>query len=460
MIRLKDLCLHNFRCFEDCTIEFRSDLTVLVARNGQGKTALLDAVALALGLFVDTVAGTAQWHGFNRRDIRRIENAEKAMTPAGYVQFEATAEVEGHHVSWRRWMRGDSDRARTSTKDAQPLKEVAQELRERLGAQASDQPNDFALPLVSYYGTGRQWDQKATKATKAKRSTVTPESPRCIGYVDCLASSANFGLFVDWYETMFLATAKAPVTGVQQANRPERLLAAVNLAVEGVLQPETGWAGLHWDNADQQLMLHHPIHGRLPLSFLSDGVRNAVALVADVAHRCARLNPHLGENAAHMTPGILLIDEVDLHLHPEWQQSIIRMLGAAFPHLQLVVSTHSPHVLSTVDVSAIRVVRFVNGSVQVSTPQFQTKGVESADVLAAIMGVDPVPKVPEAKWLSDYRALIEEGQQDEEAATRLKELLLAHFGQQHPLMLECERLIRFSQFKRRRSAEGGGNAPA
>jgi predicted ATP-binding protein involved in virulence len=161
-----------------------------------------------------------------------------------------------------------------------------------------------------------------------------------------------------------------------------------------------------------------------------------------------------------MTPGILLIDEVDLHLHPEWQQSIIRMLGAAFPHLQLVVSTHSPQVLSTVDVSAIRVVRFLNGSVQVSTPQFQTKGVESADVLAFIMGVDPVPKVPEAKWLSDYRALIEEGQLDGEAATILKKRLLAHFGPQHPLMLECDRLIRFSQFKRRRAAEGGGNASA
>jgi predicted ATP-binding protein involved in virulence len=457
MIRLDGLRLNNFRCFEDCTIEFRPDLTVLVARNGQGKTALLDAVALALGLFVDTVAGTTQWHGFNRPDIRRFRNDEQVMTPAGYIQFEATAEIEGHHVSWRRWMRGDSDRARTSKKDARPLTGIAQELHERLGAEAAHQPNNFALPLVSYYGTGRQWNQKATKA---KRSTVTPENQRCIGYVDCLAGSANFGLFVDWYEAMFLAAAKAPVTGVQQANRPERLLAAVNLAVESVLQPETGWTGLYWDHAEKQLMLQHPIHGRLPLSFLSDGVRNTVALVADVAHRCARLNPHLGENAAHMTPGILLIDEVDLHLHPEWQQSIIRMLGAAFPHLQLVVSTHSPQVLSTVDVSAIRVVRFLNGSVQVSTPQFQTKGVESADVLAFIMGVDPVPKVPEAKWLSDYRALIEEGQLDGEAATILKKRLLAHFGPQHPLMLECDRLIRFSQFKRRRAAEGGGNASA
>lgn len=457
MIRLKDLRLRNFRCFEDCTIEFRPDLTVLVARNGQGKTALMDAVALSLGLFVDTIAGTSQWKGFKRRDVRRLRNGEQAMTHAPYVQFEATAQIEDHRVTWRRWMRGDSDRARSSTKDARPLTSVAEQLNERLGTTADNQAAAITIPLISYYGTGRRWEQDDTHA---RRPSITPQNERCIGYEDCLAGSASYGLFADWYESMFLATAGSPITGVQKANRPEHLLAAVNLAVQSVLEPETGWGGLHWDTTEHQLMLTHPIHGRLPLAFLSDGVRNTVALVADVAHRCARLNPHLGENAARMTPGILLVDEVDLHLHPEWQQSIIRMLRAAFTGIQLVVSTHSPQVLSTVDVSVIRVVRFLNGSVQVSAPQFQTKGVESADVLAAIMGVDPVPKVPEAQWLSNYRALIEEGEWNGPDANRLREQLVDHFGQQHPLMLECDRLIRFSQFKRRRMTEGGMNAPA
>lgn len=457
MIRLDKLLLHNFRCFDDCEIGFQPDLTVLVARNGQGKTALLDAVALALGLFVDTVAGTSQWHGFSKRDVRRVRNGEQTLVAPGYVEFQAEAEIEGHTVSWRRWMRSDAKRAITSTKEATELTGVSRSLRDRLESKAIEAPNHFEIPLIAYYGSGRRWHPDRAKP---KRPTDEPVNERCIGYVDCLDSSATYAMFSDWYEATFQSVAEAHVVGISKANRPELLLAAVNQAVNSVLEPETGWRDLHWDRDDEQLVLQHPAHGHLPLAFLSEGIRNTVALVADVAHRCARLNPHLGENAAHMTPGILLIDEVDLHLHPEWQQSIIRMLGIAFPHLQLVVSTHSPQVLSTVDVSAIRVVRFLNGSVQVSTPQFQTKGVESADVLAAIMGVDPVPKVPEAKWLSDYRALIEEGQQDEEAATSLKERLLEHFGQQHPLMLECDRLIRFSQFKRRRSAEGGENAQA
>ncbi len=354
-------------------------------------------------------------------------------------------------------MRGDSDRARNSTKDARPLTGIAHRLHEKLGTTAENQAANVTLPLISFYGTGRRWE---LDDTHARRPSINPPNERCIGYEDCLASSASFGLFTDWYESMFLATAGSPVTGVQKANRPEHLLAAVNHAVESVLEPETGWGGLHWDNNERQLMLTHPIQGRFPLNYLSDGVRNTVALVADVAHRCARLNPHLGVNAAQMTPGILLVDEVDLHLHPEWQQSIIRMLREAFRQIQLIVSTHSPQVLSTVDVSAIRVVRCLNGSVQVSAPQFQTKGVESADVLAAVMGVDPVPKVPEAKRLSDYRALIEEGEWTGPAAHQLREQLVDHFGPQHPLMLECDRLIRFSQFKRRRMKEEGENAQA
>ena len=96
-------------------------------------------------------------------------------------------------------------------------------------------------------------------------------------------------------------------------------------------------------------MVEHPEYGRLPLSSLSDGVRNMIALIADIAHRCARLNPHLSEEAARQTPGVLLIDEVDMHLHPRWQQLVVDLLRKAFPSLQIILSTHSPHVLSTVE---------------------------------------------------------------------------------------------------------------
>lgn len=455
MFRLSDMRIRNFRCFEDSGIEFGTNLTVLVARNGLGKTALLDAIALALGLFVDKVAGTTQWRGFDKNDVRRLPNAEQGMIQTSVVEVDAAADINGHRISWHRSMRADSDRARTSTKDARSLMDSAADLRSRLASDGAERGDAVTLPLISYYGTGRQWGRRAAKA---RRSMVAPTNLRCRGYIDCLAGSANFRLFSDWFDSMFREAGEAPVSGFQQVNRPERLLAAVAHAVDQVLEPATQWRVLHWDLAEEQLLLRHPTRGDLPLSLLSDGVRNTVALVADVAHRCARLNPHFGEDTAQMTPGILLIDEVDLHLHPEWQQSIIEILAVAFPRLQLIVSTHSPQVLSTVDVSAIRIITLANGNAQFRTPQFQTKGVESADILAAIMGVDPVPKVREARWLSDYRALIEEGKEDGQQAIELKQRLQSHFGKEHPLMLECARLIRFSRFKRNRLGEEGKNA--
>src|SRR5262249_37770750 len=162
----------------------------------------------------------------------------------------------------------------------------------------------------------------------------------------------------------------------------------------------TGWGNIDWDQDQGCVVAEHGSHGRLPLVALSSGVRNMVALTADLAHRCARLNPALGEDAARDTPGVVLIDEVDLHLHPTWQQKVVALFQNAFPRIQLIVSTHSPQVLSTVNVDSIRLIKLRDGHGQVETPQFQTKGVESADVLAAIMGVDPIPTVEEAKWLS------------------------------------------------------------
>jgi predicted ATP-binding protein involved in virulence len=447
MIRLNSLKLHNFRCFSDCDVSFQPDLTVLAARNGEGKTALLDAVALSLGLFVDTVAGSSRWRGFRKRDVRRIREGENTIAPPGYVQFEADAIVDGQNLSWRRWMRNDAKQERTSRSESKPLIGASQHIHDRLVAE--DGGDSISIPLVVYYGTGRRWQENGAQFT---RPTFTRSNERFLGYIDCLDSAASYRLFVDWYEMTFTSLAHhSPVVGTAKSSRPEFLLAAVNRAVDGVLEPETGWHGLRWNIKDRQLILQHPSHGELPLDFLSDGVRNTAALVADIAHRCARLNPHL-DDAAKDTPGILLIDEIDLHLHPEWQQLIVEMLREAFPKLQLIVSTHSPQVLSTVFAHQIRVVQRIEGRLEVRRPMFQTRGVLSADVLNVIMGVDPVPRVPEALQLRTYQAMIEEGQYGIDEATLLRQDLLRHFGDQHPLMLECDRLIRFTEFKRNKNS--------
>ena len=147
----------------------------------------------------------------------------------------------------------------------------------------------------------------------------------------------------------------------------------------------------------------------------------------------------------------MLVDEIDLHLHPSWQQRVLSDLMQTFPNTQFIVTTHSPQVLTTVKSESIRILtKDREDKWMASTPAEQTRGVESADALS-IMGVDPVPPVEEAKQLEDYRALIENSEHRTEEGQSLRNAIVQHFGADHPLIRDCDRLIRFQEFKRRQS---------
>jgi len=287
--------------------------------------------------------------------------------------------------------------------------------------------------------------------TEGKKRYAIDASGRISGYTDCLSSSSSFKGVIAWYENKMSEIGDPKFARELSKNVP--LVRAVQEAVRVVLEP-AGWRELNWGHEKRSLMVEHPEYGRLPLSALSDGVRNMIALIADIAHRCARLNPHLSEEAARQTSGVLLIDEVDMHLHPRWQQLVVDLLRKAFPSLQIILSTHSPHVLSTVAKESIRVIRLQDGGSSIETPHLQTRGVVSADVLASIMGVDPVPRIEEASWLSRYRALIEDGGAESPEAQELREKLISHFGETHPLIVDCDRLIRFQAFRLKRKEPG------
>ena len=189
-LRVDRLGLRNFRCFAECTIALHQQLTVLVAENGRGKTAVLDAIGIALGLFVDTIAGTRQLHGFDRTDVRLVQGENGAMSPALPTEFVADGYVAGQALHWRRALKGYSLRARTTTKEAENLRQAAQQLRESVeGDAAEGGEGPPILPLVAFYGTGRLWSEH--RLTQEKR-TYAAANERLSGYTDCLSSSSSF----------------------------------------------------------------------------------------------------------------------------------------------------------------------------------------------------------------------------------------------------------------------------
>lgn len=445
-MRLADLSLRNYRRFEGFHIVFESDLTVIAARNGQGKTTVLEAAASALGPFVGAFDEGKSEH-IRRTDARY---GPVGAGPENEQNFPVVVESSllDPAVSWSRELNGP--KGRTTTKEASPLAHIGQDLQTQLRYDES-----VRLPVVAYYSSKRLWVHHSNTSRKA----VLTQS-RTSGYEDCLSSSSNFHQLQEWVRGATLADLQQQTRDVHADSNLGQRLRGIAAAVDTVLGQE-GWAEFHYSFVFEELAMVHPSHGALPISMLSDGVRATVALTADLALRCARLNGYLGDRAPRETDGIVLIDEVDLHLHPAWQQHVVGDLQEAFPRVQFIVSTHSPQVLSAVSSRNIRVVYqdVKTGQWDAVGPDQEVLGLASSVALNEVMGVNPTPELEISETAASYTALIERGESESREARALRGRLEEVYGPGHRVLVDADRLIRFQRFKLRRD-RSAGEAPA
>ena len=485
-------------------MNFHPKVTVLVAPNGQGKTTFLDAIKVALWPFVagfDMGSTTNDTTGIHIDDVRReqIQRHEMdwrvptSIVAKGFIRVEQLIRegaLSPGPLDWpepasvRPW---ESNRTRdkvkkgTKTKDVMvmgvydprenesglpisnsyetALKGFAEHLQRRIFSERLAEPDE--LPMLGFYGTGRLWSQK--KLTTAHEESNPETQSRTFAYRDCLDPASSYKHFANWFRRAFRSLRDVQIQSIEKGQSPtsdvtrdlSAPIRAIQQATDTLLRPHTGWHTLEYSAEYDELVLNHDTHGKLMVSQLSDGIRNMLAMVGDIAYRCYKLNAHWGSDAPRKTHGIVMIDEVDMHLHPSWQQTVLNELSEAFPKLQFIVSTHSPQVLTSVDAACIRklvaVTDMASGQrrLEVQAVGEQTLGVASADVLASIMGVDPVPNVPAARKLSNYHALIQQNLHDSADGIGLRGELDAHFSPSHPVMLECDRMIRLQAFKQR-----------
>ena len=441
---IKKLYISNFRRFDALEIDFHNKLTVIVARNGHGKTTVLDAVTIALGTFVGAFDLGAAKH-MSTNDARYVRHQKRLESEQQYpvtikANFSMPEIPDNSDYNIIREL--TSKKSRTTTKNATVLTNYGKSLMQQI----RDLQNEN-LPIVAYYGSGRLWNAHKNMS----RKSVLTES-RSMGYEDCLSPASSFKQVQQWM-------AKATYAVMQQQEMPEykdnklpEQVEGIKAAVNSVLEYEA-WKNFHYSLSYEELAMYHDDLGILPVSLLSDGVRAMVSLTADLAWRCAKLNPHLGIDAPTETPGIVLIDEVDIHLHPAWQQRVINSLQTIFKNIQFIVTTHSPQVLSTVPAENIRLLKYETDTetgqqhTVAIKPSIQSRGVASADVMASLMETDPIPDVAEANWLSEYKSLIQQNIHETEKAKQLRQKLNKHFGEQHQEIFECERLIRLTKIK-------------
>ncbi len=331
-MRIDRLTVSNFKKFEEETFEFHRQFTLLVGDNGAGKTAVLDALRIGVGAYLLGIP-YGQAPSIKREYVRRETRRNGEFSTFEPVTPSVVG-CEGRvHLSDLRWNRElASFRGRTNRVGARELVRcVAKYFRE------NDPGMNF--PLIVSYGTGRLWIEPRT--TKKARSAVREPLGRLSrfeAYRGCLGPAVSSELLRRWIKKMALIAV--------QEKQSLASLDAVYSAVVGCVE---GVDRALYDFDLDDIALDFEDGERYPFGFLSDGQRSMAALAADIALRCVQLNPHLAGEAPHETEGVALIDELDLHLHPNWQRVVVRNLTSLFPKLQFVATTHSPFIVQSLD---------------------------------------------------------------------------------------------------------------
>jgi len=486
-MRLKKVTLNNYRCFQSLEVELHPRLTVLVGENGAGKTAILDGIAAGLSPILKYLSSanqrlSAKGVGFKSADYRleRWESRDykDRWGASDYAQVVVETELG---LKWDYW--------RPSTAGKKPPASIGEADLANYLVRVSDsfkKAYPELLPVFGYYGAQRGRIEIPERLRSTKENYNHPTS----ALVNALDSLSNFKEMLMWFDFEEANELRAN----KNCDPQDYEVSPALEAVRGTLDILLGgvYSSPHF-NKEHKFVLHSPEEGKqLQVSQLSQGYQSMLALGMDFARRLALANSHLENgfecdangfredelvrqlrndafalgwqpikegnyfpSAPMFAPAIMLVDEIDLHLHPNWQQQVLGDLMRAFPGTQFIVTTHSPQVLTTVPAECIRIIKNelnpTSGQLEywIDTPVQQTQGVSSADVLASTMAVDPVPNIDQAAWLSEYRALIQQGLQDSPEGLALKEKLINHFGPRHPEILDCERMIRWEAFKQR-----------
>lgn len=459
-MKIKEINIKNFRCFEALTVSFHENITVLTATNGGGKTTILDAIRISLWPYVkgfDLGSQTGKSATIQIDDVR-IKRVGSSMEPQINSSIEALGDwpelFDGYPtISWLQYR--DSIKPNTNTKydkNAKNIPIIASKLQDKVRNDSSaENSSEITLPLAVYLGTGRLWYQgRHTSEVDDSDLDISTHS-RTWGYKNCITATSSYKQFEEWFGWIFKSYRELQIEEFEGKEIDQKLLESFKSAIDVVqgainllTEQETGWRDLQYRSSqNQQLVMEHSDHGYVPLSQLSDGLRNMVVMISDIAFRCYKLNPHLGNKAALETEGVVLIDEVDMFLHPSWQQRVISSLRHAFPKIQFIVTTHSPQVLSTVPKECIRVLSTNSqGEDIAATPLAASYGEPSNDVLQAIMHVDPQPPVPEKRLLDELTSLVDQGEYQSSRAKELFTKLKQTLNEQHPQILKIERSIR------------------
>lgn len=436
-MKLTSLSLFNLRSFEFAEIEFDSQFTLIAGINGAGKSTVLDAIrTCASHLLPAMIRVPFKPFSFNAEDIHN--NA-----PFADATLHFTLDNEACRFTLREWREplafDNPDNLKTLRREilaadrlGERPRKLMRELAETLVSSGPTLFNpseanlkasaalELSAPLVIYFSTARS----RVSAQKKERTASTQGTGGA--YVRSLgATELSVVQFADWL--------RAQIALARERDQSRRLVEIIEETVQRFLP---GFSNLRPNKVGPSQLLIDLDGNTLNLRQLSDGERSVLVLILDIARRLAQANPNLGDPIAH-GEAIILIDEIDLHLHPQWQRKIIGDLTQTFPSCQFIATTHSPQVIGEL---AHGQIRLINGD-EVITPD-HSYGVDSSRVLEELMGTKPRNADVNEK-LEAIAALVSDDKAEE--ARKAIDALASEIGDNDPEITRARLLLNFME---------------
>ncbi|MGL4518891.1 MAG: AAA family ATPase [Phocaeicola sp.] len=350
-MKIKRIEIRNFRGFQNKSFEFTNAVTVVVGNNTSGKSTLLKAVQVALGGYLKSLttipADKAYNCSFSKSDVYRkyIPSKKDYFYPEERTRIAVNADFlttlpdgEGSFtfntepIYWSREYTGNAT-THSITSAGELITKVKQMELQR---KSEDSNLNAVFPLILSFGPNRIDNQyRAAKKTREKASRIAT------AYKSALKETVDFQSAFDWLYRYEQNIRK----GEEFEGTKEAFINALQQAIPTLSEIEI-------DTKNNELSALVSVTGSEPVyqtfEYMSDGFKAIICIVAEIAHRSIALNGFLKEDAVVKTPGIVIIDELDLYLHPSWQRHILQDLQRAFPALQFIVSTHSPFIIQSV----------------------------------------------------------------------------------------------------------------
>ncbi|ALL37152.1 AAA family ATPase [Serratia marcescens] len=400
-MHIKEITLTNFRGAKSITLQCDEHMNILAGMNGAGKSTLLDASAITLSWLVNRMRSlSASARPINDQDIHNGD---------AYATIEITCQYEQSEFKWNL----AKVRKGHSRKEISSALIGATELAKTFQKKITDHDGKVKLPLFAYYPINR------AVLDIPLRIRTRHEFNLLDAYEGSLTSGANFRSFFELFreredlenENRKYLNEKVKPEGYEF---PDHQLEAIREALSQFMPDFSNLTVRR-----NPLRMEIEKNGQcLTVNQLSDGEKCLMAMIGDLAMRMAIANPIL--NNPLEGNGIILIDEIDLHLHPKWQRMLIPRLEQVFPNCQFIVSTHSPHIITHVKPAHLHLLKVTDNTLTIDSAH-ESYGKSVDRVLEDIMGIETTRPTSVYESFKTIYLLIQNGEL-ESASKRIDEL--------------------------------------